>query len=190
MLLCITSMDPRLVSLALLGWYCATAGQTALASQPPHTCLPTGEARLEMRITGDFDAEVQWGNEGTRCDGGPRPEGDALRLMFGREDAGLLIVLGITGLERAATGTGLLANVTVVRQGLGQFYGTLGADTCVVNVEENAAIAGMIDAYRVSGRGRCESPIEAVNRDGHIRVAPFEFSGLAFWPEEDPDRDD
>jgi hypothetical protein len=190
MLLCINPMDCRLAPMTLLAWLCALAGPAALASEPSHSCLPEGDARLEMRITGDFQAEVRWGNAGTRCDGGPRPDGDALRLMFGRDDEGLLIVLGIAGLERAATGAGLQANVTIVRQGLGQFYGTLGAGACVVSVEENTAIAGMIDAYRVSGRGRCESPIEAINRDGHIRVGPFEFTGLAFWPDEDRDRDD
>lgn len=176
-------MDSPAAPIALLALLCA--GPAAFAADGPPTCLPGGEAGLQMRITGDFETEVRWGNTGTRCDGGPRPEGDALRLMFSREEDALLIVLGITGLERAATGAGLLANVTVVRQGLGQFYGTLGADACVVSVEENAAIPGMTGAYRVSGRGRCESPIEAIHRDGHIRIAPFEFTGLAFWPDED-----
>jgi hypothetical protein len=186
------SMNPLPAMVALLVSLCATAGAEGLSAAGPPACLPGGEAGLEMRITGDFEADVRWGNTGTRCDGGPRPEGDALRLMFAHEGDGLLIVLGITGLERAATGSGLLANVTVVRQGLGLFYGTLGADSCVVNVDENAAIEGMTDAYRISGQGRCEAPIEAINRDGHIRVAPFEFTGVVHWPDENEDeaRDD
>lgn len=156
----------------------------ALADVGPFECLPGGGGRLEVQISGEFDAAVDWGNDGTRCDGGPRPDGDALRLMFSRDDDGLLMVLGITGLGRGATGESLPANLTVVRQGLGLFYGSLGADTCIVTVEENRAV-DRPDTYRVSGHGRCEAPIEAIARDGEIRIAPFAFSGKAYWPEED-----
>ena len=157
----------------------------ALAGDGPFQCLPGGGGRLEVQISGEFDAAVDWGNDGTRCDGGPRPDGDALRLMFSRDDDGLLMVLGITGLGRGATRESLPANLTVVRQGLGLFYGSLGADTCVVTVEENLAMEDQPDTYRVSGHGRCEAPIEAIARDGEIRIAPFAFTGKAYWPEED-----
>lgn len=157
----------------------------ALAGDGPFECLPGGGGRLEVQISGEFDAAVDWGNDGTRCDGGPRPDGDALRLMFSRDDDGLLMVLGITGLGRGATRESLPANLTVVRQGLGLFYGSLGADTCIVTVEENLAMEDQPDTYRVSGHGRCEAPIEAIARDGEIRIAPFAFTGKAYWPEED-----
>lgn len=137
-----------------------------------------------MAISGDFEATLDWGNEGTRCEGGPRPAGDALRLMFSRDDDGLLVVIGITGLQRGNIGEGLLANVTLVRQGLGRFYGTLGADACVVAVDENAPVDGLADAWRVRGQGYCAASIEAIAREGEIRIAPFEFTGLAFWPDE------
>jgi hypothetical protein len=167
---------------------CALASAMTLAAGPGWECLPGGDGRLQMGISGDFEAKVDWGNEGTRCEGGPRPAGDALRLMFSRDDDGLLVVIGITGLARGATGEGLLANVTVVRQGLGRFYGTLGADACVVEVEENSPVAGLADAWRVSGQGYCAAGIEAIAREGEIRIAPFAFTGLAFWPDE-PDED-
>lgn len=157
----------------------------ALAEDGPFECLPGGGGRLEVQVSGEFDAAVDWGNDGTRCDGGPRPDGDALRLMFSRDDDGLLMVLGITGLGRGATGASLPANLTVVRQGLGLFYGSLGADSCIVTVEENLAVEDQPDTYRVSGHGRCEAPIEAIARDGEIRIAPFAFTGKAYWPEED-----
>jgi hypothetical protein len=167
---------------------CALASAAAHATDAGGGCLPGDGGRLQMEISGDFEATLDWANEGTRCDGGPRPAGDALRLMFSREDDGLLVVIGITGLQRGQTGEGLLANVTLVRQGLGRFYGTLGADACVVAVAENKPVEGLADAWRVRGQGYCAASIEAIARDGEIRIAPFEFTGLAFWPDQ-PEED-
>jgi hypothetical protein len=179
------SMIPRIHA----PWYTAALGAwlcTAVwAGEEAYLCLPSGGGGLELEISGDFEASVAWGNEGTRCEGGPRPAGDALRLMFSRDDDGLLMVLGITGLERGATGTALLANITIVRQGKGLFYGSLGADSCVVEVDENSPDVGLADTWLVRGRGRCEAPIEAIAREGEIRVAPFTFTGKAYWPDEE-----
>ena len=150
------------------------------------SCIPGGGGRLVMELSGQFDASIDWGNEGTVCEGGPRPEGDALRLMFKREDEGLLVLIAITGLERGVTGTGLLANLTMVREGRGEFYGTLGADSCVVDVTENVPEPSAANAYRVSGEGRCVAPIEAIAREGEVRVAtPFRFTGVVYWHEEE-----
>jgi hypothetical protein len=157
------------------------AGADGLGATPE--CLPGGGGGLEMEISGEFDASIDWGNQGTQCDGGPRPEKDALRLMFSREDEGLLIVLAITGRHRGSAGDGLLANLTIVRQGMGLFYGSLGAGACLVDVDENAAEDA--HTYRVSGKGRCEAPIEAIAREGEIRVAPFTFTGKAYWSDEE-----
>lgn len=148
-------------------------------------CLPDGGGRLEMQISGEFETVMAWDNAGTQCEGGPRPTGEALRLMFSRDDDGLLVVLGITGLARGATGSGMLANLTIVRQGLGRFYGSLGADACIVEITEHSPVTASAGAWRVGGHGRCEAPIEAIAREGEIRVAPFVFTGKAYWPEEE-----
>lgn len=150
-------------------------------------CIPGGDGRLQMPISGHFEATVDWDNEGTTCAGGPRPDGDALRLMFNRTVESLLVVVGITGVERGATGEGLPANLTIVREGRAEFFGTLGADTCLVDVTANELLEGSTDTYRVSGKGRCLAPIEAIARDGEIRVGPFEFTGIAAWPLEPED---
>ena len=145
-------------------------------------CLPDGAGQLQMAISGHFDAVLDWGNAGTRCAGGPRPDGNALRLMFSRAEDAVLIVIAVTGLERGGTGDGLPANLTLVREGRAEFFGTLGADTCLVDVAENTPLAGVPGAYRVSGSGRCLAPIEAVAGSSEIRIAPFQFTGYAEWP--------
>jgi hypothetical protein len=173
--------------LPLSAWIVAglLAGLPAMAEDAGSDCVPGGGGALRMEISGYFDATVDWADKGTRCAGGPRPGGDALRLMFSRADEALLVVIGITGLERGAVGTGLPANLTIVREGRGEFFGSLGAAACLVDVTENAPLADAADGFRVSGLGRCLAPIDAVARDGEIRVAPFEFTGLAWWPEDE-----
>lgn len=185
-------MNPRLN--CLIGGALALAGSTSVvlaaadASAPAAaqavSCLADGSGRLEMQISGAFEARLSWPNEGTRCEGGPRPAGDALRLVFSRADQALLVVIGVTGLERGAVGRSLPANLTLVREGKGEFYGTLGADACLVTVTENEAESGLAGAWRVSGHGECTAPVEAIAREGEIRLAPFEFTGLAYWPDE------
>jgi hypothetical protein len=162
---------------APLAWSAADGAEDATA------CLPDGTGRLQMEISGHFDAVLDWSNAGTRCAGGPRPDGNALRLMFSHAEDALLIVVAVTGLERGRIGDGLPANLTLVREGRAEFFGTLGADTCLVDVTENAPLAGIPGAYRVSGSGRCLAPIEAVAGTSEIRIAPFEFTGYAEWPE-------
>lgn len=172
-----------LIALCLASGALANASELAADEMP--SCIPGGGGRLVMELSGQFDASIDWGNEGTLCEGGPRPEGDALRLMFKREDDGLLVVIAITGLDRGVTGTGFLANLTMVREGRGEFYGTLGADACVVDVEENVPEPAVANAYRVSGQGRCVAPIEAIAREGEVRVAePFQFTGIVYWYDE------
>jgi hypothetical protein len=168
------------LSSAPLAWPAAANGVEDAAV----ACLPGGEGRLQMEIAGHFEASLDWGNAGTRCAGGPRPQGDALRLMFGRADDALMVVIGIAGLERGGVGSGLLANLTIVREGRGEFFGTLGADACLVDVIENTPLADIPGAYRVRGSGRCLAPVEAVAGPAEIRVAPFEFTGFAEWPVE------
>jgi hypothetical protein len=185
-------MSLRACCLALAASASLLPDAKARAAEDPGACLPGGGGRLVMEITGAFEAGIDWGNAGTHCEGGPRPRGDALRLMFSREDDGLLVVIGITGLGRDVASGELPANLTIVRQGLGEFYGSLGADACRVTVDVNETVPALADAWRVSGRGWCERPIEAIARDGEVVVGPFEFTGMAIWPDEDdlPEEDD
>ena len=180
-------MKPPLSPLILLLSLAVLASAELRAGEEGVACVPSGNGRLQMAFSGAFEDAVDWNNDGTHCQGGPRPDGDAVRLMFSRDDDALLVVIGITGLERGRPASGLLANLTIVRQGLGEFYGTLGADACIVDVEENVLEASSVEAYRIGGQGRCLAPIEAVAREGEVRVAPFVFTGIAYWPEDEHD---
>jgi len=145
-------------------------------------CLPDGTGRLDMVVSGAMEARIAWA-DGMECQGMPRPDGSGLRVMFANRQESLLVVIGISGVERGATGEDLPANFTLVKEGAGEFYSTLGDEVCRVTLLENAPIEGTGDAvFRIRGEGQCPAPVPAVSREGEVRVRPFAFTGMAIWP--------
>ncbi|MEJ2513628.1 MAG: hypothetical protein P8080_02390 [Gammaproteobacteria bacterium] len=165
----------------LLAGLLATAAGPAAAAD----CLADDAGRLEMIVNGSLEARIAWSGGSLRCDGMPRPDGSGLRLMFGNEAEALLVVIGVTGAARGETAEDLPANLTLVREGEGEFYSTLGDDICQVTLTENRPEAGReAGIFRVSGTGECARPIPAVAREGEVRVRPFSFTGRVLWPAE------
>lgn len=169
-------MTLTLLALALAG---------LAAPEAPTDCLPDDGGQFHMAISGSFEAQLDWSGDRLVCEGMPRPDGTGLRLMFGNEADELLIVLGVSGLSRGATGRDLPANLTLVRQGLGEFYGTLGEGNCRVDILENRPLGNTGQAsWRIRGEGRCQEPVGAIGNDGAVSIAPFSFTGVAAWPGE------
>lgn len=138
-----------------------------------------------MSISGKFNARLDWTGDRLVCEGTPRPDNTGLRLMFGSDADELLVVLAVTGLTPGATGRDLPANLTLVRQRLGEFYGTLGDGNCRVDILQNESLGEGGDApWRIHGEGRCPEPVGAIGNDGAVRIAPFSFTGVAVWPAE------
>ena len=156
---------------------------SALPVQAGETgCLADGSGRLDMVVSGALEARIAWA-EGMECQGMPRPDGSGLRVMFANRQESLLVVIGIAGVERGGTGNGLPANFTLVKEGAGEFYSTLGDEVCRVTLLENTPVEGTGDAvFRIEGEGECPDPVPAVSREGEIRVRPFAFTGTAIWP--------
>ena len=138
------------------------------------------EGRFEGRIDGAFGARI--GPPARQsCEGGPRPDDDGLRVAYrsvaiGTGDS-LLVILGLPGLERGQTGTRLPVNITVVREGKGEFFGTRGTDLCTADLTTHEP-AGEPDLWRLAGEGRCREALQAVAREGEITLAPFRFSAV------------
>ena len=145
-------------------------------------CLPDGSGRLDMVVSGALEARIAWA-EGMECQGMPRPDGSGLRVMFANRQELLLVVIGISGVERGATGEDLPANFTLVKEGAGEFYSTLGDELCSVTLLENAPLEGTADeVFRIRGEGVCQAPVPAVGREGEVAIRPFAFTGMAIWP--------
>ena len=161
---------------------CAFRSATLLAClfAVPAGAQPACEGQFEGRIEGAFSARV--GPPARQsCEGGPRPDDDGLRLAYRSIVAGsgdsVLIILGLPDLERGQGGDGLPLNVTLVREGKGEFFGSQGTDLCTADLTTHEP-AGDPDLWRLAGEGRCHGPLQAVAREGEISLTPFRFSAV------------
>jgi hypothetical protein len=178
----------RVLAVMLLGACTARAAAGEPPQAPPATdevrCLDDGGGYFRARLAGAIDAEIDWGNEGTECSGGERPNGGGLRIAFGRTvDADgdkLVLLFAVPDLPEGKSARGIPVDITIIRQGTGEFYGTQGKDRCFLDELSQEPILGVprrTRAYRVTGRGYCMQPARAVSGDGYILVSRFDYAG-------------
>jgi hypothetical protein len=165
---------------------------TATSAQP---CLAEGSGFLRARLSGAIRAELAWQDAGLECSGATRP-GGGVRLRFshdfGDKDQQLVLVFGIGRLREGEPARNLPVNVTIIRQGAGQFFGTQGDDSCTIDELRQEAIAGIPQrnrSYRVIARGFCMKPAPAVRGDGAVLMTRFDFAGRVDFSEEDNEPD-
>jgi uncharacterized membrane protein (UPF0127 family) len=149
-------------------------------------CIPDGSGFLRAKISGAIKQELRWGNDGTECTGGVRPAGAGLRLTFAHTsgDERLRIVFGIAPLAEGTSAKALPVNVTLVREGKGEFFGTQGDDKCTLDEVRQEKLPGA-RTYRVVGRGFCTEPARSVNGPDSILLSRFDFAGDIDYAAED-----
>lgn len=165
------------------------ASEDAAKAAPPPRCLPDGSGYLRARLKGSIDAELDWGNEATECTGAVRPTDGGIRMRFTHEmKAGpanargerLVLVFGIAGLHEGEPARALPVNVTVIREGSGEFYGTQGDDKCTLDAVTQTPLVGIPHrsrSYRIVARGFCTEPARAVRGKGAVLISRFDYSG-------------
>lgn len=161
----------------------------------PARCLASGDGYLRARLGGSIDMDIDWGNEGTECTGMARPSADGgIRLRFGRpafaDGSRLVLVFGMSGLREGQDARALPVNVTVIREGSGEFYGTQGENRCLIDELRQRPIAGIPRrqrAYRVTARGFCMQPARAVRGEGSVLITRFDYAGQVNFSELDQD---
>jgi hypothetical protein len=147
----------------------------------PANCVPAEEGALRARLQGEIDVEIEWGAEATHCRGGVRPQGDGVRLLYkGTTDATgpLLIVFGLAPLKPGESARNVPANLTLVREGTGQFYATRGQDKCAFDEVRQTPIDAMPNLFRLEGRGYCTQPARALAGDGAVLVSRFDVVAI------------
>lgn len=156
-------------------------------------CLPDGAGYLKARLSGAVQAELVWGNDGTECTGAVRPDG-GIRMRFSHKDGAdggrLVLVFGAAGLREGQTARALPVNVTVIREGLGEFYSTQGDNKCTLDEVRQEPLVGIPHrsrSYRVIARGFCTHPARAVRGDGVILLSRFDYVGRIDFDSEDKD---
>jgi hypothetical protein len=166
--------------------------EAAIPAPPvaPSTCLSSGDGYLRAHVAGAINAQIDWPNSGTRCEGESRDKPPGVRLSFQRASGAtpnLLLVFGITGVRKGEPGRELGVNLTVILQGTTRIFGTLGDSRCTIDTLSQRALKEP-GAYRVEARGFCTQPAHAVRGKGDVLVSTFEFAGPVLFipPEEKP----
>jgi hypothetical protein len=158
-------------------------------------CLEQGNGFLRARLSGSIRAELGWDGPTLECSGASRP-GGGVRLRFshafGDKDQQLVLLFGIGRLREGEPARNLPVNVTIIRQGAGQFFGTQGNDSCTIDDLRQEPLAGIPlrnRSYRVIARGFCIKPTPAIRGDGAVLITRFDFAGRVDFSEEDTQPD-
>lgn len=154
-------------------------------------CLPDGGGFLKARLSGAVQTELVWGNEGMECTGAVRPDG-GMRIRFSNKDSSggdrLVLLFGVAGLREGQSAKALPVNVTVIREGLGEFYSTQGDNKCTLDEVRQEPLVGIPHrsrSYRIIARGFCTHPARAVRGDGVILLSRFDYVGRVDFDTED-----
>ena len=160
----------------------------AAANKPALLCAPAPEGSLRARLQGAIEAEIDWAPpQVVPCLGGTRPQGDGVRLVYKGEldGAPLLIVIGVASLARDTTSArNVPANVTMVREGAGDFYSTQGDDKCALDEVRQELLAGHAGRYRLTARGYCTQPARALSGNGAVLVTRFDAVAIVDYPKD------
>lgn len=159
------------------------ATATVTTNKVQEQCLPDGMAYLRARLNGAINAELNWERSRLQCEGSARPDERGIRLRFTQLDgsgAPLVLLFGISGLHEGESGKALPVNVTIIREGSGEFYGTQGDNKCTIDElhqERLSAAPRRERTWRVIARGFCTQPARALNGTGSVLISRFDFAG-------------
>jgi hypothetical protein len=145
----------------------------------PAACLASGDGYLRAHLAGAIEANVDWPNSGTHCEGGSRDKPPGIRLSFKRVPGtapDLLFVFGINRIPPGKPARAVGVNLTVIVQGTNRIFGTLGDSRCTVDTLKQRPLA-VKGSYRIEARGFCTQPAHAVRGEGDLLVSTFEFAG-------------
>ena len=193
---------PALLLLAALASGCGHAGDRAPSAEPAPApdaaptldatgalCVPAATGSLRARLRGSIEAEIDWGEDTVHCLGGVRPQGDGVRLLYkgSAPDTGpLLVVLGLVPLRPGESARNVPVNLTLVREGTGQFYATQGEDKCALDAVSQVPVEGERRLFRLEGRGYCTQPARAVGGDGAVLLSRFDVVAIVAAAPEPP----
>ena len=100
----------------------------------------------------------------------------------------LVLVFGIAGLREGQPARALPVNVTIFREGSGDFFGTQGDNKCMLDQVTQTPLAGSPQrtrSYRVVARGFCTEPARAVRGPGVVLISRFDYAGRVDYENED-----
>jgi hypothetical protein len=156
------------------------------ASTESATCRPASRGFLRARVQGSVDAELDWAGGVPQCLGGVRPGGDGVRLLYkglGADGQPLLVVIGAGPLRKGEAARHVPVNLTLVREGSGEFFATQGNDKCEFDSVAQEPIAGSDRLYLLTGRGFCTQPARSVGGLGSVLLSRFDLEAIVDYGE-------
>jgi hypothetical protein len=176
-----------LLAAAALAPYLLMQAVGATPAPTPTVCLASGDGYLRAHLAGAIDADVDWPNSGTHCEGESRRAPQGVRLSFSRSGGSnpdLLFVFGITGVREGEAAHTLGVNMTIFVQGSSDVYATQGDARCAIDslTQRQLEPAG---TYRLEARGFCTQPAHAVRGSGALLVSRFDFAGTVSYARDD-----
>jgi hypothetical protein len=163
----------------------AGVAANAAAGADAGGCIMGGGGFLQAQLRGAITADVGWNNSGMRCEGGPRPDGQGLRVTLAGPAPGdaarqLRFIFGIDYQDVAAgAAQALPTNITVILEGSGRMFATRGDERCAVEKLERVPLPGDASLTRVHVRGYCTEPAGELAGDSRLLIPTFEFTGIA-----------
>jgi len=138
---------------------------------------------LAGSLSGAIDVELDWPDDGLRCESMPRPDSEGIRLRFSGEvgTERLAIIIALPALDAGATGDGFDSNVTITVEDSGRFFSTPNLDTCWTDVATNEPVSDQAGGFNVVGSLSCVGPLGEINGDAFVDVRDLRFSGVASW---------
>jgi hypothetical protein len=171
----------------------ATTGHAAAAAAgnaSPGTASPVAASKcfLTTRLKGALDAAVDWQDGALLCEGGARPEGRGLRASFagkGAHGESLRFVFGMAAAPGEAAARNVPTHLTLIVEGTGTLYSTLGDSQCATELLEQSPVAARPGQWQVRARGYCIDPALTLDARARLYVERFDFEGLAHFDPED-----
>jgi hypothetical protein len=157
------------------------AATPALMPAAGTLCVPAEAGSLRGRLQGAIAADLDWHPPQPQCRGGLRPEGDGLRLIYrgNTPEAGpLLVVLGAGPLRPGQSARHVPVNLTLVREGSGEFFATRGDDKCAFDEVRQSPSGTAPGTYRLEGRGYCTQPARTVDGTRAVLLSTFDVTAI------------
>jgi hypothetical protein len=89
----------------------------------------------------------------------------------------LLIVLGAGPLRPGESARNVPVNLTLVREGTGEFYATRGDARCAFDEVRQEPLDGA-GSFRLEARGYCTQPARAVGGDRAVLMSRFDVTAV------------
>ncbi|MDP2325509.1 MAG: hypothetical protein Q8N51_15985 [Gammaproteobacteria bacterium] len=154
----------------------ATAG-----GDGPCTLRPPGY--LRGRFFGAVNLTANWSGKNLLCDGMPKPGGEGVRLFFAGEQPGggrLSVLIAIDGRPDGLAGAERPANVTVIDERAGRFFGTSGKGRCWTSIGSVTALARSRDypaGHRIEGMLYCLGALPSLGDRASLTLGDLHFAG-------------